>query len=1130
MLDSIQGVSISYFDPFDVFNTVKNEFLQILPFEDLHWKLPNGTVKTIERLPVNLCLEYTDNRKEHVLQPFIKFIVVNCISIDDYRSKVRPLLRQWLPSVQEVSENEGNLKLKSMPIILLYANSEVMDEKLFKSVSLIEKVTKDFPDVSALELKSIYKSPKEKEEFWNQLSQNLKSFLLDVFQHRLNYLIHKLNDRKNSFEEELLLREKLLGVYTMFGLYEEGSSELALIRKCFTDTAKDLQIPTGELECSLQFNIDHEKSIYKMLSNKALNKFEYYKYFFIKQYGLFKLEAMTPTVLLKTYELIRTFLFKIDSIFIESVLLLEFKYIFIDTIITDLGIMEKMATSPVYCEIIGELLSVKRDCWIHGVLLNSSFQLIGKSYSDVATVKYEFAKLKSTYETEDILHKNFFEKTKEILSVYDRCGGKRRRIVDILSVEIGTLHYQRKEYQSAISLFFSCYEYYMQSNWDVIGFNILKIFADSLLHCPDLQEIEIDGEKLEMRTILGDASLNILKMSSTDEEKRLWYDKFLKIQGNSKNLNFEYPIDRFFKLGKIKFVKLRVPNKYGIDIDIGNEGFPDDVEVSSIKLILENIKHDDVVTFENTESSLFLKPGSNFCELECRNIAFGEFVPISLSVCIANTNFIKSFKTDEQEEKIQIERYFHEDNVSLAIEQAKSQKLGEYCLDVKILNLNKVESIDIDIKVRKLDNEIHEGQSYPISFEPIMQAYDDNENENEESRENFVTKYNIKNPEKDSLIVPYFLALPLMSFTLDVTMNFKMNDTAYKEIQQIPIYCNLPISVSVEDIFKKDMFFYKFLLNSVNQKDPVFVYGCKLENVDASKYEISGSYTPDEPVLLSTDPNESCLNCYRLKTMDTFNPGDKLDLKISYTSLKEILDCLVTDSILIEGNIDFYKTFEQWKLYWNLKILPFLNYDYELYMKDKIIKLEADKNECLTVNAIYKQLNRLPIEQQVKCRMIYCLKKISNGIQMDDIDMTEYSKNTNLREVVVPVSLPDYEPFYYVEFLSQDDKPLPNHNFEPVDLGIPVPFKVRIENMNKLWSHELNNMVSPHIFEIMSSNEWFVTGKKRFGIKSDILEYDISLVPLKRGYLRFPNIEITSEIRESIRIDFCNESESVFVF
>ncbi|MCQ5114771.1 hypothetical protein NE601_17305, partial [Erysipelatoclostridium ramosum] len=81
-----------------------------------------------------------------------------------------------------------------------------------------------------------------------------------------------------------------------------------------------------------------------------------------------------------------------------------------------------------------------------------------------------------TFVDETVFQENFLTLTKEILSLFNKCEGKRQRIVDILSIEIGLLYYQGKKYEEAVSLFLSCYEYYTQTNWNSIGLKTYNIF------------------------------------------------------------------------------------------------------------------------------------------------------------------------------------------------------------------------------------------------------------------------------------------------------------------------------------------------------------------------------------------------------------------------------------------------------------------------------------------------------------------------------------------------------------------------------------------------------------------------------------------------------------------------------
>ena len=83
------SVPVSYFDPFDLFESLRPEFQQILPLDNIHWKAFDGTVRTVNRLPIELIPEGRGEAdKSNDEQPFIRFLIVNCIFIDQYRAKV----------------------------------------------------------------------------------------------------------------------------------------------------------------------------------------------------------------------------------------------------------------------------------------------------------------------------------------------------------------------------------------------------------------------------------------------------------------------------------------------------------------------------------------------------------------------------------------------------------------------------------------------------------------------------------------------------------------------------------------------------------------------------------------------------------------------------------------------------------------------------------------------------------------------------------------------------------------------------------------------------------------------------------------------------------------------------------
>lgn len=1099
---AMRMVSISYFDPFALFESVRDEFKRIFPLENVHWKSASGSIRTVNRLPVTLFAETDSN--EEVLnggKPFVRLIIVTCQSVSEYRSKVRPLLKQWLPEVEPYKDSEGVI-LPCRPVILLYANSEVVDSNIFKTTSIMEKLTKDFPDTDKMELKSVYKSPREKEEFWNQLSQHFKTYLLDILKRRLILLEDKLSTYTNvkQARERLKIKEELLHLFLEFRLYDEGLSELEEVQKEI-GLLKYNKLENGELEVPFKFELDSGFTLSNSIDTKTLTKFDYYKYFLARKLDLYVFEEENASKYFKVYSSVKTFLKMIDINFKNNPKVLEFKCSFIDAIL-GLITIEKLKEIPILSELKAEFLLIRRDCWLDGILTTTNFKLIGKNYHHDSDIMFDFPELKKTFIDENTFHEHYMKYNTELLSLYSNCEGKRQRIVDILSIEIGLLHYQRKEYEQAVTLFLSCYEYYIESNWNAIGLNILQIFIDSLANCPDMTVLDIESSEVPVSTVLSNAFLNILKLSKDRTNKEKWWRRFLDTEIHEEN-SLAYPIEGLFDIKIHSCVTLSRANVLQIPLDITNYGLPEDVKADSIKLLMQN-SSEKYITFEASNLTLLQK--DNKIVLETKEVVYGDFLPTNLEINIGNTTFIKEYDNNMNSlEYINIRPIYSVDNVYLSVTQSKLLHLGQYGMDIHIKNSANITSFNGTIKILP----DVPGMIPAVSFE-----------ESSVLLQISIQDDNIKP------FIPYYLQSPITSFKLQVDFEFfKENEEShtqekYSESRISYIECYLPVSVSVEDIFKRNAFFFKFLFNSSVISEPIILYGSKLTALtEDNKYKISGNFTPETAVLVTACSNDSCLNCYQLTTSSGFHSSDMFHLSIRYNTLNEQLNLLVTEAILVQGDVEWYKEFEQWKIFWEEEIISSLRYNYELFDERRIIMLETEIGS--NIKKTFKLLKSLTIQPEVIEKMIKCLNVLVKGYQITDIDINAYTKNLISRELIVPVELPDFDQFFYVEFNRIND-------IEP-KISTVMTFNVKIENIGKQWE-ETKNSGDVYIFEIKSSNDWFVHNKKKFTLPSNNHSFIISLIPLKKGYLQLPHIEITNGDGEPSRVDYVNAYDTILVF
>lgn len=1137
------NIEISYFDPFALFDSVKNEFMELFPLDNVQWKPEGGSTRIIPKLPVKLYAEDGNNNssgmsKYKIKNPFIKLIIVTCQSIDEYRAKVRPLLREWLPEKDKSTQVAAgktstptfveNNELPSIPLILIYANSEVIESNLFSSTSIIEKADKDFANAEVLELRSVYKSPKAKQDFWNQLKHNIKSYLLITFQNRLNTLQSRLAKLTNNqqVQERLKIREQLLHIFLQFRLEEEGKIQLETIEKEISiSKKKQLEVANGVLEYPFSYRIPYLLS--ELIQDKKLTRFYCYKVYFIWKLRILSINELNNDIaFIKIYKITKQFLRYMQMLFSEDLNVIQFKYSVIESVLKLLPKLEPSKLTAKQAECKADLIYMKRDYWLNGVLTTTNFKILYKNFNFNKDIPFKFDVAPNTFTNEDLFFETFIKFNKELIELYNQCDSKRQRIIDILSLEIGIVHYQRKDYENAILLFISCYEYYIQSKWNIIGLEILKIFVDSLVNCPKITSLEFDGSVVPVGTILSNAYLNLLKLSNTEEDKTIWWEKFInvdRIETVENDANLMYSSEGLLDVAVDKYVTLHTPNEYTIDVSIKEFNLPSSMLTDSMQLTLKKIDHDnEVVVFENV--NVKIDKGNLLIPMTTRHINYGKFKVDSLLINVGCTTFIKSFETTEQ--IIYLEPIFSRDNADIIIEQAKKLELGKNDLQLNFVNIDdeKVKDLTLNLSVEKDD----ECMNYPVSF---------NDSDINETIYTLTMDDISMDTINDGICLPYYLQDPITAFFLKSELTYKKINTVtgelttYKEIKHVFIQCYLAISVSVEDIFKNEAFYFKFLLNSSMREEPVMLHESSLESdvVTQDRYDIKGKLSPEDSILLTSFSGESCINSYRLVTKENckFNNNDLFFLHIKYNTLKEQIDSLLTDAVLLQGDVEWFSKFAQWKSFWQLNILPRLQYDYDKFTKERVLVVE---NHTLDMNYIIKSLlQRVGMHNDIKMGIIQCLQKLNeNGHKLNMYDMKEYAKNVPQRELVVPVELPPFAPFYLIQFETQDIV----KQVETFTVGKAIPFQITVTDISHQWEgHKEEQEDDCYIFEIASSNDWLLHGKKRFALgQSDPMILRLSLIPLKRGRLLLPRIEILGQDEtQTARTDQPNEFDTVLV-
>ncbi|CEP60195.1 transport protein particle complex II subunit TRS130 LALA0_S01e05160g [Lachancea lanzarotensis] len=1091
-------IKFSYFDPFNVFDSVRKELEDRLPFKNLHWKPLNENLRTISNLPVGIVGETDDKTSsESSITPVILFLVINCTSIDEYRAKVRPLVRQWLPSSGGSLEENGSIF--GMPvkrIALLHTNSGVTGGNLFKTLSFSEKFSKDFPFLTAIEIKSIYKSEKERTDFWNGTLTQLRRYTMEIFEQRLAYMETQRHNIATGDKGHLAaVQENILNLFLSFHLNDEASRELESLKSTLFQNLEPAA-PVGELEIPFQilqtndtttsnsFTMDLADQKYS--TTQGLNKF-----FFLKQCELIQCTHVQAARNARLFQLTKSFLKTISKHFRGSPPLTDFKWSFVESLLKSSTFDPEEPIS--YREILADLKIIQRDCWIDLAYSSKGFKILHRTYPANGS-KTQLKDLDATFKDEETFHKSYLSATKEIITLLNSHKSKKYRTVDLLSVEVGLLHYQRKEYQMAISILHPCHEYYKDSSWNLLAFHLLECFIDCLMNCPNLDTLAIGDENVPVPTVLSNSILNLLTSTKTNELKSYWWDRFIEINEGCEG-SLIYPLTNLFEFQIQKKLIVTKPNHFGLMVKITNAKIPKSVVVKNMQLLLKN-EDGEFLKFQRQDVTV--EPGENAVFLECTRIFFGLSRIVSLTSSVGNTIFCQEFDSDD-ERFLELDRPIEARNFEVIAAPSNQFEIAKSSIKLNYFNKEKVTEFKLVLTALEKKSET------PLSFDKGG------------------SKFSYVIHDFDESHVDLF-GLPSGDFQLKQELTFKTSEYPEEEFYQRDvkdIKCTLPVSVSVEDILLDGAFYFKFLINSSSFSEPILLHRSDLVSLKPEKYNVSGGFKPKSSLLVKNSEIDTCYSFFHVSTQPParFASEDLFHLKIVFNKLKDQLDHLVTNAILIQGNPELASKMDLHRDTWNSMVLTRLVYDYALFENTFLLRILPNESHLNDLMILFKSKIH---DKQFLNASTSCLEEIQKGFQFSRLEIVEYTKDLATSILLVPVTLPQIDHFFSVNLNREIDSE------STLALGQVVPFTICVTDAVAGWQAQAKDN-NEHVLELFNSNEWLIDGKRRYSLKDGQHVQKINMIPLRKGYLKFPKVEITKTGRKISEVYYCNSNEVTLV-
>lgn len=1058
----IPCVEISYFDPFHLFEGLRNELEQRLPLINLHWKSKEGTLKTIPRLRVDFKASTGEKLvEEYVLKPFINCVIVSCESVEEYRSKIRPLIKNWLPLQDDVYCTN---------IAILHSNKEVMDSNMFKSISLIEKFNKDFPSLKTIETKTVYKSNEERDSFWSALINKLKQDLLEVFERRIQ--IYSLASKNETDPVKcVMLHENLLKIYLSFQLCDEASKEISSLESLLTDSKK-FPVPLGELQSAV-FNQDNftVNTISTLLSKNELTFFRLHKCIVRAQLELFIISSESRDSAEKLNTAFHNFIWKLYSHYKHDEKWLQFKYSLYDEFIY-LSLFDNIKSDFLKL-MLCDLKNEQRECWIQLACSSMKYSIpLRDCYNPiVAEVDQE---LIESFRTKDLFYSNLLEKTTALLKEYSVYTSKRQRVMDWLSIDVALVYFDRGNYQECMTILQSSYDFYMESHWPVISTWLLEFYVECIKKSTDIEVIDVDGDLVPKSIVLSNSYLNLL--TSKRDTAEHWWDEFLNCNTEN-NDNLVYPLDNIFLVDIPRRVSAVAPNKYGIDISFSKKSISKDINVSFAKLLMKNYS-DEFLTFSSND--LTLTGDTSTYTLTSNNIVWCTFELVSLEIMVGTTVFKKEFDSFETEDSLKLEPCQFSGSFNIDVHKFV-EKIGE-CSYLKLCfeNPEEVDSFTLSITTSE-DGVVFEG-----------------------GQKHFVVK------DLNVTRVPFsMLSTTSSKFTIKTLLSFTRDGEDFTESSLHEIDCSLPLAVTVNDIYLEKKLLFDFSLR-VLANEPIILCAAELSSTSPDMFTITKGQSFSEQEVLNP-----CLNApYQIyfqisKNSGKFSSSDSFNLSLKYLRLNQYLEVML--QTYLSNKLNDVDCESLWKSY----ILPFLKFDFKAFEMSR--KLAVIKNESIMKTRMNQEKS---FAKQDRHKSL--LNELTSGISIDEIEINKRSLTESLEELVICVKPPEIEIFFSVTFSRVD----PTVELEP---GVSSVFRVSITSLHDDW--ETKDEQVKAVFTVNNNSEWAVGGKRRFEVDSKQITVDLNLIPLRRGYLNYPVVEIINLDGDSVgQIDYHDSNDKILIF
>ncbi|KAH3666838.1 hypothetical protein OGAPHI_003287 [Ogataea philodendri] len=1068
-------LKVGYYDPFAIFPRLKDDLDLVSKLDKLHWK-PNqsASVRTIN----NIKLHYVPSSDNH----YLNFIFINSTSLDEYRAKVRPVVKQWLNNIRA-------LKPACIYFIILYEDSSQVSrtDKLLKT-NLLTKLKTDFvhdelPFDTIFKIKSSYPSPADKKENWTALLGSIRAGLTEAFGYRLTYFQSK--DSLSSLNNEANL-------YMDLGQLEDA---LDCFERMFVKVNR-MKIPDGLEEATVdQFPLAENNIVIDFNS-----KFKLKAYFFKQQTVILRDSATTEASFVRNQirwiHLLLSFIRSFDASYRRN----ELSLALIDDYLSSKQLQQLLRQtdrdlSELY-EKLGDLRLLNRNELIK--LAHSKKYVLSGSLVEIplSDEPYELiAKVSQTkLASEKTFHQIAVQDTKDAIEAYSKSQA-RPRTVDTLSTELALIYFHNmKELETSSEILSDSFTYFKNSDWEFITLGVLKILIENLE--------QLSGNHGDVLPVLLGSYLELVAKDEPFEKDKL--DRMLaslteKVNFVSTEL-FECKLDTC-----IDAVDVDV---YGISVQITSK-----IEVAFDEMI---------ITFD--KASFRLANGKlgryNTFVLTSGDLTCGVLEAQKIIIRIGQLEIQSSLKG--QVFAFQIEQ-FHKDG------QLQNNTVLEAVVP-RVRHLNKDEIMlvarvgsrpveDCSFVFYKTDiDRLVAGSTYVVEHEGKQI---DAEIESTPDKLVFQCHGQFAAGTTALVRIPYFFP-PEVANTL-VSLSYGLAFAGHAKHVTTQLDTQLHIAVSVQDIFKSSKLFSNYSINSPVLNQPVRIQTVEL----TSRNSTVKTWQQPHNIVAFNDQGSTFF--YKIESLN----DESLNLQIDYNNIKDEMVCILERLFTAQIMRHSPRLVKYLGLLRALLRAQSLKVNH--YALTGNIRLDP-----LDVRRHHQHLDRIKQEDLadlVREIRLFFESSLEVAPELRVAVLEEVHQQLN-----IVVTVPTINTINIVEF--EFDKQLQYLVCEPIHARLllnVVLFKLEEKENKKVRFQnepEVPTDVNLRLELLENENNWLVSGIKNFELDLDLRNdkslsyaFDLVLTPLRVGKLELPRVEIKnrSDFQIQMELDYKNSSESVLV-